>query len=895
MEMKKMNIDRNKSKVSTIALILLLTVSAIIVALPVTIAQWGDPTITLTCTSYAYIGATPNPVGVNQDCLIHVGMTQERQDVSQGWEGLTVTLTDPEGIETTLGPYRTDATGGTGDLLKPDKIGTYKLQTHFPAQWGNWSAAGWGDAFEPGADIWWEADDSEVLELVVVETQQEFWPGIPLPTEYWSRPIDGQLREWSAISGNWLGVGWEGGGTVALYNDGPETAHILWAKPIALGGLTGGESGVQAYEEGDAYEGKFENSVIINGVLYYNRYTQGTDWAGGIWPVQGIVAVDLRTGEELWFRNNTRLHFGQTFYWDSYNYHGVFAYLWETVEAYPYGPRSTWIAYDPFNGEFAYRMINVPDGTNIYGPKGEIYRYTVDLENGLLSLWNSSRVISDHGSWGSIAHRQETFDATNGIEWTVPIPTGLPGSVMAVYLEDRIIGASLGDLYSHNYIISGKVNQPVPLWSISLKTGEEGVLLYNTTWTQPPGDLFIEWEAASLEDGVFTLWNKQLRQHWGFNMDTGQLMWGPTPSQDYLDLFRGGTGHIAYGRLLSVGMSGNIYCYNVTTGTLLWTYAAVDPFNEVLWSNAWSIRPTFFADGKMYLGQSEHSPVDPKPRGGPFVCIDVETGDEVFRVDGLFRQNDWGGLAVIGDSIIATMDSYDNRIYAIGKGPSATTVTASPKVTVQGSSVVFEGSVTDISAGTLDYDLAARFPNGVPAVSDDDMSEWMLHVYKQFPCPADVEGVEVKLMIRDPNGDYYETTVTSDGNGVFSHMWAPSIVGDYHVTAVFEGSKSYYTSYATTTFGIDQAPAAAYPDVPTADEIAQATVNRIPAYPDVPTASEVAQETVNQMPAYPDMPEMPEIPEIPEIPAYLTIDLVIIAAVAIGIIIGLYGIVKKQK
>ena len=37
--------------------------------------------------------------------------------------------------------------------------------------------------------------DSEVMNLVVIEAQQEYWPGMPLPTEYWSRPIDGQLRE----------------------------------------------------------------------------------------------------------------------------------------------------------------------------------------------------------------------------------------------------------------------------------------------------------------------------------------------------------------------------------------------------------------------------------------------------------------------------------------------------------------------------------------------------------------------------------------------------------------------------------------------------------------------------------------------------------------------------
>ncbi len=861
--MKKLQL---KTKISTIALILVLTISAILVALPAATAQVPM----LTMKSYAYIGATPNPVGINQDTLIHVGITQERQNVTLGWENLTITLIDPEGIETTLGPYRTDATGGTGDILKPDKIGIYKLQTHFPAQWGNWSGDYTGAG---GANIWWEASDSEILELVVVEEQLEFWPGIPLPTEYWSRPIDANLREWSSISGNWLGVPWEGGGMVAPYNDGPETAHILWAKPIALGGLTGGESGDHAYEEGDAYEGKFENSVIINGVLYYNRYTMGTEWAPGIWPVQGIVAVDLRTGEELWFRNNTRLAFGQTFYWDSYNYHGVFAYLWETVAPpYPYAPANIWNAYDPFNGEFAYRMINVPEGTNLYGPKGEIYRYTIDLENGWMTLWNSSRVISDQGSWGSTAHRQETFDATNGIEWNVSIPTGLPGSVMEVYLEDRIIGSNLGG-WAHEYIISGRVNQPVPLWSISLKPGQEGELLYNTTWTPPSGNLDIAWESASLEDGVFTLWNKQLRQHWGFSMDTAQLMWGPTPSQNYLDLFRGGTGFIAYGRLFSVGMSGTIYCYNVTTGAPLWTYSANDPFNEVLWANDWSIRIAFFADGKIYLGQSEHSPVDPKPRGGPFVCVDAETGEEIWRVNGLFRQNDWGGLAIIGDSIIATMDSYDNRIYAIGKGPSATTVTASPKVSTHGSSVLVEGTVTDVSPGTEDTALKLRFPNGVPAISDESMSDWMLYVYKQFPRPADATGVTVKLEAYDPNGNYQNLgTATTDSYGRFGFAFEPEVPGTYWISATFEGSNGYYGSLSTTYIQVDAAPS--------------------PAQQIEPELTEGATSTESEF-TNPDPTEPEPTAEAP----FITTEVAILAAVAVAVVIGIaaYWKLRKQK
>ncbi|MEM4144036.1 MAG: hypothetical protein QW445_07880, partial [Candidatus Bathyarchaeia archaeon] len=132
--------------------------------------------------------------------------------------------------------------------------------------------------------------------------------------------------------------------------------------------------------------------------------------------------------------------------------------------------------------------------------------------------------------------------------------------------------------------------------------------------------------------------------------------------------------------------------------------------------------------------------------------MNATTGEVIWSIYGMFRQTDWGGPAVMGDSIIATMDTYNQMIYAIGKGPSKTTVTASPKVSVHGNKVLVEGMVTDISPATEDTVIRKRFPNGVPAVADESMSDWMLYVYKQFSCPADVRGVEVVIEVLDPNG-----------------------------------------------------------------------------------------------------------------------------------------------
>ena len=51
-----------------------------------------------------------------------------------GWTGITVTVVKPNGNTETLGPFRTDSTGGTTSYYTPDQVGTYKLTTNFPEQ-----------------------------------------------------------------------------------------------------------------------------------------------------------------------------------------------------------------------------------------------------------------------------------------------------------------------------------------------------------------------------------------------------------------------------------------------------------------------------------------------------------------------------------------------------------------------------------------------------------------------------------------------------------------------------------------------------------------------------------------------------------------------------------------
>ena len=164
-----MQINKNQ-KTAIIAFLLIITI-----AIPLSATSAAVPTHHK--ATHAFIGATPNPVGVGQETLIHLGITDELQSTANGWEGLTVTVTKPDNSTTTIGPIRTDATGGTGIIFAPDQLGTYYLQLNFPAQWFNWTTSG-------GANIWYEASTSEKLALVVTNQPVTYYPGQPLPTEY---------------------------------------------------------------------------------------------------------------------------------------------------------------------------------------------------------------------------------------------------------------------------------------------------------------------------------------------------------------------------------------------------------------------------------------------------------------------------------------------------------------------------------------------------------------------------------------------------------------------------------------------------------------------------------------------------------------------------------------
>ncbi len=175
-----------------------------------------------------------------------------------------------------------------------------------------------------------------------------------------------------------------------------------------------------------------------------------------------------------------------------------------------------------------------------------------------------------------------------------------------------------------------------------------------------------------------------------------------------------------------------------------------------------------------------------------------------------------GSTAVLADGYLAYYNYYDNSVYSVGKGPSSTTISVSPKTTALGDNIVIEGTVIDTSAGTKDNEIATRFPQGVPAVSDDSMAPWMEYIYMQKPIPTNATGVLVTLSVLDANGNYREIgTTTSNTDGFFAFNWKPDITGQYTVYASFAGSESYWPSHSVTSFAVDPThPTAAPTETP---------------------------------------------------------------------------------
>ncbi len=892
---KKMN-TLNKNALSAIALILVLTFSAIMAGMPT--AKAHSPPWTF--ATYSYVTAIPSPVGVGEQAII-VFWTSPNPPSAAGlggdrWRGMMLTITKPDGTTETRGPFYSDATGSTYTLFTPTQVGTYKVAYTYPGQvlslYGPGGYGGLQSSTNMNLQVIgnpaspWIGDtftsSSASTAFTVVQTATPLPPVYPLPTSYWTRPIEGENTNWASISSNFLG-----GASIygRLQPDGlaPTSSHVMWTKPLELGGIVGGTTapivggpdtitGV-GYYSGSSYEGRDTSPLIIGGKLIYPD-PLGHSGSGG-----GYTAVDLLTGQTLWHSNmignligNTSAGapnviplptFGQLFDYESQNQHGVVGgILWQVSTVGVLNTANiTWAAFDPFTGNWMFNETGVPPAytignvtqsiQDIYTAQGQIVRYVLNYNNatqkGWLALWNNTcqnqglELVDPFNGVGTNAYQWrpngKSVDMSRAFSWNVTIGA-LPGvqydtnfnivpsypAIIQVLPGDTILGRS------STFVARGGTVNPYTLWAISDKPATRGQILWIKNYPAPSGNLSRQTLAGTVVDPVnrvFFMGDLETMQDYGFSLDTGEQLWGPIganlPAFQYYGTIgsSGVYGYAAYGNLyVQGGYSGLIQCYNDKTGQLLWTYGNGGQGNSTNSGDntPWGNYPLFIgmiADGKIYAYTSEHSFNSPIYKGETVRCINATTGSEIWSLYGTYGVGGFqSGVAPIADGYLAYYNYYDNSLYCIGKGPSATTIEAPLTAITQGSSLVIQGTVTDQSAGTKQNAQAADFPNGVPAVSDASMSAWMEYVYMQKPMPANATGVPVTLTALDPNGNTENIgTVTSDVNGHFGLMWTPPVPGYYTITATFCGSNSYYGSYAETAIGVS---AAAHPSTTTA-------------------------------------------------------------------------------
>jgi hypothetical protein len=846
-----------KNLKNSTAIILVLAFALSMVALPAASAHTPPQTF----PTFAYLALTPDPVGVGENVYIIMWVSPNPPTATgfggDVWRDFTIHITAPDGSTSSLGPFNSDATGSTFAAFSPNQVGTYEFYFDYPGQTLQLTGptgvpsdlgalAGFG-AILGGNRADFIGDNFQgshaTATLTVQQQQIARIPDTPLPTGYWTRPIYGQNSNWGVtIASNWLWGPYIGGnGNLWQAGQGPNSPHILWNKPIETGGIVGQNTGVTNYAipdvgfySGGSYEGRFNNAMIIDGKLYYAN-PLGHSATGG-----GYTCVDLKTGELVWHSDEIAVtvgatnqpttplvpSFGQLYNYESQNQHGVVGgMLWATTG-------STWSAYDSFTGKFLYNLTNVPNGFTSYDKTGAITRYILNYntttKSGLLSLWNntahnSGLELTPAGSNITVASTTDAYQwRPNGksvdmggwyaYSWNATITADLTGEgnpgIVKVIPGDIILGQSnpsVAGFFSVGPVGTGAYT----LWAISDKPENRGQLLWKMTYPSVGDGIHHSFSGSAPLDTVnrvFFMQDTETFAWYGYSLDTGELLWGPEVGTHRAFSYYGGglgggqIGFAAYGNLYTQGFGGEICCFEGKTGNLLWKFNNTNSGIEAIWG----LYPIFIgaiADGKVYAFNNEHSPNYPLYKGEKVYCIDAYSGNEVYSMLSWAGQSGGPGTEtmIMADGVVCYYNYYDNSIYAIGQGPSATTVTAPATAVAEGSSALIQGTVTDQSAGAKQKVQSGEF-DIVPAISDADQAAWMEMLYMQQVPGHAFTGVPVSIDAVDPNGNTIHVgDTTSDGDGRFAMSWTvPQISGMYTIVSSFAGSNSYGPSHSET-------------------------------------------------------------------------------------------------
>lgn len=865
-----MQFVKSKTAAISIALVLIISMGASMLLIPATNAH----TPPYKSTSYALVEAMPHTTGLGQAVVVYAFLGNApppgaAETNSYRFHNYTVTFVAPSGI-TEVKHYDTifDTTGAQTIQYTPNEIGTYNITFVYG---GQTLAVGGVDQPVGSANL----NDTYLpstatTTLIVQQDPIATYPdSYPLPTEYWTRPIYGENPFWWKISSNWLGTGSPvnsavsagtitGIGMSSLVQRYPGdavgslTSHVMWTRPIQSGGVVGGENfEIQGdtYFEGSAYSQRYTNPIIVNGHLYYNP---PLSFLGS--NVGPTTCLDLRTGKVIWQRSDVpAISFAMIWDLQNGNQHGVWPALLCTANFAR--------VFDADTGDQLFNVTGVPTGTIVQGPNGEQLRYVISNTSATnwnynLALWNSTLMwggtffrpgttqsgnspsLANATGGGTISTPPSTtstslvnasiFDSSNlqnRFSWNVSIAswrntmTSAPTVLNAIYGDYMICrNGSYPSLTGQTNADGSLVNANYTYFKVDInpKSGTFGQVLWWRT-INVPMDRSITYGGLDPTVGIFAEGIKETRNFIAYKVSDGSTAWGPSPSQTALDYFGNPiypyiASQLAFGKLYSYAYGGILYCYDLKTGNLDWTYGngGVAGNNTDSGYQAPGYYPGFIQavgghsldDGVLYIAVTEHTIETPIFKGSFTRAINASNGAELWTINDY--TGEFGAVSyAIADGYTNFFNGIDNQIYTLGKGPTAMTVSAPNLAAASGQPVVIAGTLTDVSSGTTQDQLASRFANGVPLANDMIMGDWMGYLYQQKPLPTNFLGVTVDISVLDSNGNYRSIgTTTTDATGKYSLVWTPDISGTYQVVATFAGTNGYWPASSTAAFNV---------------------------------------------------------------------------------------------
>jgi hypothetical protein len=722
-----------------------------------------------------YLSMSPNPTGIGQYILVNFWITPPPA-AQRFLAGFTVAFTKPDGTQDIVGPFNSYIADGTCWFnYVVDQIGDWTFKFDFK---GEYFPAGYylngvlmtntSGTYYPS--MYYKPASTNEQKFTVVSNQVFSWPPAQLPTDYWTRPIASQNREWYSIAGPypWPFTNWNKD-DYGPYVTTSNTVHIVWYEVQQIDGIIGGATGPISLTTAPA-----TTYVTYAGRGYQTKYVP----INGV-PTQCAVSFDIRTGQQYYAIPIAQG--GVTPYVVAYYPPGIGAQGAATVGSYELlggqirdqrerqigstlqkvnpltGAVSNYTAMTGvfYNGQYVLSVQNIGNTSN---PNYRLINWTTagtstNFATRIVS--NISFPISDIGAW-------------NDFDLGITVQT-------ASFTEGAIYGGNLTCIS----LTTGQI-----LWTKDL--GIETMFNSNRVGSIDNGKL-----AICMENRHFLCWDLITgKQVWSSELT--EYPWGDFWSYD----------SSSWNGLLIAGSYEGVYAFNWTNGKIVWNYKSPSipyetPYNEYSWHSS-----SFIADGKFVSFTMEHTPSQPLTRGWKFYTLNATTGEKIWSLQGTNTDARFCSLAP-GDGYLILTDQYSGTQWVLGKGTTATTVTAPDVIISKGTGVVIKGTVMDQSIAQ---------PN-TPCVSKNSMELQMEYLHMQMPKDGlwhneTITGVPVKLIAIGSDGNVIDigTTTTNGYYGTFSQEWTPPTEGSYQVIATFEGDDSYGSSGAATALSVGAAP-----------------------------------------------------------------------------------------